>query len=141
MGNTVLLADHVDGSDYIDNTWNEALAGMSNIVLVNRQGQRLCDGPSVPTLDIEGLGSIIAEDGNPHLLVFNSTPTNFVRDYDISNHCFNTNLAISLNRRRIRLYEWQCHEQLSDIPPIHYGWGFSRSIQHRGMRLQSRAGL
>ena len=27
-GNTVLLADHVDGSDYIDNTWNEALAGM-----------------------------------------------------------------------------------------------------------------
>jgi len=71
--------------------------GNSNIVLVNRQGQRLCDGPRVTTLDIGGLGSIIAEDGNPHLLVFNSIPTNFVRDYDISNHCFNTNLAISLN--------------------------------------------
>jgi hypothetical protein len=27
-GNTVMLADHVDGSDYIDNTWNDALAGM-----------------------------------------------------------------------------------------------------------------
>ena len=27
-GNTVLLADHIDGSEYVDNTWNEAIAGM-----------------------------------------------------------------------------------------------------------------
>ena len=81
-----------------DGFWlSNSSSSNSNIVLVNRQGQRLCDGPRVTTLDIGGLGSIIAEDGNPHLLVFNYIPTNFVRDYDISRHCFNTNLAISLN--------------------------------------------
>jgi hypothetical protein len=27
-GNMVMLADNINGSDYIDNTWNDALAGM-----------------------------------------------------------------------------------------------------------------
>ena len=81
-----------------DGFWlSTSSTGNSSIVLVNRQGQRIYDGPTYSTSNFEEFGSIITEDGNLHLLLFDTNPTNFVSDYDISNHCFNAHPTISLD--------------------------------------------
>ena len=64
-----------------DSFWLNELS-KKKIVLVNRQGEIICSGPTLPSHNsIKGFGSIIAEDGNSHLLMIEN---HNVTDYNTS---------------------------------------------------------
>ena len=71
-----------------DGFWLSIGVPSRRVILVDRQGQMIKDGPTLPSLwsSINGLGSISAEDGNPHLLLIHD---NAVYDYNISNGSLN----------------------------------------------------
>ena len=71
-----------------DGFWLSIGVPSRRVILVDRQGQMIKDGPALPSLwsSINGLGSISAEDGNPHLLLIHD---NAVYDYNISNGSLN----------------------------------------------------
>ena len=69
-----------------------------NLALVDRQGQTSNAGlilSSHLSNSIIGFGSIVAEDGNPHLLLISTGKS--VYDYDISNNSFNEHPILSLS--------------------------------------------
>ena len=74
-----------------DSFWLKEVS-QNKIVLVNRQGEIICNGPTLtnPTNSIKGFGSIIAEDGNLHLLIVGDQS---VSDYNTSDGSF-TNLYL-----------------------------------------------
>ena len=64
-------------------------------VLVNRQGETICNGPTLSTTDhLIGFGSIIAEDGSLHLLLIDH---HSVGNYDTSERVFNNRYIAPLN--------------------------------------------
>ena len=65
----------------------------SAITLVDRQGQSICSIKLPLYDDINGFGAVIAEDGNPHILLLSN---HSLIDYDISNSNFN-NLSLFLD--------------------------------------------
>ena len=65
------------------------------IVLVNRQGEMICNGPTLSnTFFFNGFGSIIAEDGNLHLLIVDH---HNVKNYDTFDGSFNNRYMAPLN--------------------------------------------
>ena len=77
-----------------DSFWLKGVTG-NNLVFVNRQGEMICNVPILSTTDfIYGFGSIIAEDGNLHLLMVNNK---HVSNYDVSDGSFNNRYMASLN--------------------------------------------
>lgn len=77
-----------------DSFWLKEMPG-NNLVFVNRQGEMICNVPILSTTDfIYGFGSIIAEDGNFHLLIVNDRR---VGNYDLSDGSFNNRYMTSLN--------------------------------------------
>ena len=66
-----------------------------NIVLVNRQGETICNGPTLSAYNnINGFGGIIAEDGNLHLLIVSNGGVN---NYDTFDGSFNNHYMAHLN--------------------------------------------
>ena len=77
-----------------DSFWLKGVTG-NNLVFVNRQGEMICNVPILSTTDfIYGFGSIIAEDGNLHLLMVNNK---HVSNYDVSDGSFYNRYMASLN--------------------------------------------
>lgn len=78
-----------------DSFWLYESYPIKKIILVNRQGQTICDIPKLSTYsNIDGFGSIIAEDGNLHLLLLDYRN---ISDYDISEGSFSSHHFASLN--------------------------------------------
>lgn len=67
---------------------------LKKIELVNRQGEMICDGVILSTANIKGFGSIIAEDGNLHLLIVGNRT---VRNYSTYDGSFNDLYMAPLN--------------------------------------------
>ncbi|MBQ6304933.1 MAG: C10 family peptidase [Bacteroidales bacterium] len=84
---------------YHDGFWLMDFIQGRNLTLVDRQGQKLCTLaiPSMISYFISGFGSLIAEDGNPHLLLIG----NGIYHYEISNNSFNENLLSLLSLHSI----------------------------------------
>ncbi len=77
-----------------DSFWLRGVTG-NNLVFVNRQGEMICNVPILSTTDfIYGFGSIIAEDGNLHLLIIDH---HNVRNYDTFDGSFNNRYMAPLN--------------------------------------------
>ena len=80
-----------------DGFWlRDYLSTNRNISLVNRQGETICGFtmPSTMGYLVEGFGGILAEDGNPHLLL---SYGRVVFDYDINTNNLNVNPISLLN--------------------------------------------
>ena len=80
---------------YHDGFWLMDYTYGRNLTLVDRQGQKLCTLaiPSMISYFICGFGSLIAEDGSPHLLLIDGG----IYHYDISNNSLNENRLSLLN--------------------------------------------
>ena len=78
-----------------DSFWLYESYPIKKIILVNRQGQTICDVPQFSTYsNTDGFGSIVAEDGNLHLLLLDYRN---ISDYDISDGSFNSHHFASLD--------------------------------------------
>ena len=78
-----------------DGFWLYESYQQKNIVLVNRQGETICNGPTLSTYSqIYGFGGIIAEDGSIHLLI---QEHGGISNYDISDESFNNRYIAPLN--------------------------------------------
>ena len=78
-----------------DSFWLSETYPRRQIVLVNRQGETICNVPTLSTTDfIQGFGSIIAEDGSIHLLIVD---LHNVRNYDTFDGSFNNRYMSPLN--------------------------------------------
>ena len=76
-----------------DSFWLKA-ESQNNIVLVNRQGEIICSVPAIPNqYIITGFGSIIAEDGNLHLLIVENQN---VIDYNTFDRSFTNRYVVPL---------------------------------------------
>ena len=76
-----------------DSFWLKEVLG-KKIVLVNRLGETICNGPTLSSSYIDGFGSIIAEDGSLHLLIVDQR---FVKNYDTFDGSFNNRYMAPLN--------------------------------------------
>ena len=76
-----------------DSFWLKEVLG-KKIVLVNRLGETICNGPTLSSSYIDGFGSIIAEDGSLHLLIVDSRS---VKNYDTFDGSFNNRYMALLN--------------------------------------------
>ena len=78
-----------------DSFWLSETYPSKKIVLVNRQGETICNGPTLSNTDnIHGFGSFITGDGNLHLLIVDY---HSVRNYDTSEGGFNNRYLVPLN--------------------------------------------
>ena len=70
-----------------DSFWLYDIYPPYKIVFINRQGQTICEVPRLSSYNYPNdLGSIIAEDGNLHLLLLDNK---HISDYDVSDGSFN----------------------------------------------------
>ena len=70
-------------------------SSLKKIVLVNRQGEIICSGPTLSNHNsIIGFGSIIAEDGNLHLLMVENRN---VKDYNTSDGSITNRYVVQLD--------------------------------------------
>ena len=77
-----------------DSFWLKEFS-QKKIVLVNRQGEIICSGPTLSNHNsIKGFGSIIAEDGNLHLLIVEDQN---VKDYNTFDGSFNNRYVVQLD--------------------------------------------
>ena len=79
-----------------DSFWLLEYYPSKRISLVNRQGEIISNGPTISSvITIGGYGSIIAQDGNPHLLLLDDK---VVIDYDVLNTNINHHRSFQLNQ-------------------------------------------